>query len=567
LADKESYMQLSRRDLAGMALATLIAPNLAVAASAKGHWRTDLRAIVARILATHPDPFSRVDERVFRSATARLERDLPSLSDAQSMARTMALVALLQDGHTYVDPVGPAFQSWFPVRFYEFSDGYFITAVRREHAELAGLRVLAIGGIPAGEAAARARSLMGADNALFARENLHALSNAPLMDALGLASGGRLELRVIGDQGSEKSVAITAMPGDDPDALGFEWRNRSEVDGSFIGSREDWISGYGKLPAKVFRSIDEKRPPHLRYRSYYYATALNHDAYYIQVNYIENNPDEGFVDFFKRALREVDKLRPRSLIVDFRYNSGGDGSMVTPMIHEFIKREDSQSWRDLYVIAGRKSFSATIMAMRAFKDHTEASFLGEPAGAAYNHFGDPGTFAFPNTGLTLFVSTLRHQLSRSDDQSRTIQIDAPALFSGEGYLAGRDPAVDAILGGEEMRALPKIVATDGGVVARAVYEHRRARFAGLDWWGPTDERALNSAAYGLLGAGRRDEAIAAFALNTTIFPDSWNAWDSLGEAQRARGDTVSAIASYQRSLALNPGNNGARAAIREMTAH
>lgn len=85
--------------------------------------------------------------------------------------------------------------------------------------------------------------------------------------------------------------------------------------------------------------------------------------------------------------------------------------------------------------------------------------------------------------------------------------------------------------------------------------------AQLSWWRPTNERALNSAAYELLGAGRVDEAVAGFELNTVIFPDSWNVWDSLGEAQGARGDTDSAIGSYQRSLALNPGNSNARAAI------
>ena len=55
--------------------------------------------------------------------------------------------------------------------------------------------------------------------------------------------------------------------------------------------------------------------------------------------------------------------------------------------------------------------------------------------------------------------------------------------------------------------------------------------------------------------------VDVFRLAADLFPDSWNTWDSLGEAQRTKGDTVTALASYRRSLALNPGNAGAREAI------
>ena len=493
----------------------------------------------------------------------------------------MGLVALLQDGHTWIDPVGPQFQTWFPLRFYEFTDGYFITAARKEHGDLAGLQVVTIGNATAAEAARRARTLLSADNEFGARSELHALSSAPLMEALGLASNGRLALRVREPNGAERAVVVDAMPGDDPDSPGFAWRFRLEEAGLFVGQRSDWIAAYQHLPSSAFRTVDSTRPPHLRYRSWPYAASLDAENYYMQVNVVQDSPDETFTAFFRRAMREVDAARPRRLIVDFRYNSGGDGSRITAMIHEFIKREDNPPWRELYVLSGRKTHSAAIIALRAFVEHTQASIIGEPAGANYNLFGDAMSFRFPRIGLRLNLSTLRHDLARSNDITRvlrlsesspsavdstnTIPIDVPASFSAKDYLAGRDPAVDAIRSGTEMRGLANIARAEGGLAARRVYETRRASFGAFRWWKPAREGALNDVGYEFLSAKRLGDAVAVFQLCADLFPDSWNSWDSLGEAQRAQGEKLAAIASYRMSLLLNPGNAGAREAIAEMS--
>ncbi|MEQ1882978.1 MAG: hypothetical protein ABL878_18650, partial [Burkholderiales bacterium] len=478
-------MDLSRREFAGMALAVLAMPTDVSVAPSVSVWREELRAIVNRIVETHPDPFTRIARRVFFAEVARIERDIPKLSDNQRAARVMALVAMLQDGHTQIDLVGSRYQQWFPVRFYEFTDGYFITAVRREYADLAGLKILTIGGVPAAEAVARARTLMSAENEFGAKAGMHALSSAPMMEALELDDQGRLRLRVAEANGAERDVTVAQMAGDDPESPGFEWRFRPEEAGLFIGQRSDWVAGFNHLPSSAFRTVDNSRPPHLRYRSWYYAGLLDPKNYFIQVNFVANNPEEGFVDFFRRALREVDQARPQRLIVDFRYNSGGDGTMITAMIHEFIKREDNPPWRELYVLSGRKTFSAAIIALRAFVDHTHASFVGEPAGAPYNFFGDAMYFPFPRVGLAMDVSILRHDMARSNDVTRvlrlsgaspsaqdpthTIQIDVPASFSSVDYFAGRDPAVDAIRAGAEMRGLAIIARTEGAAAARRAY--------------------------------------------------------------------------------------------------
>ena len=59
---------------------------------------------------------------------------------------------------------------------------------------------------------------------------------------------------------------------------------------------------------------------------------------------------------------------------------------------------------------------------------------------------------------------------------------------------------------------------------------------------------LNSLGYQLLGLKKTKEAIAIFKLNTQMFPEDANAFDSLGDAYRANNDTINAITAYRNAV-------------------
>lgn len=80
------------------------------------------------------------------------------------------------------------------------------------------------------------------------------------------------------------------------------------------------------------------------------------------------------------------------------------------------------------------------------------------------------------------------------------------------------------------------------------------------------EGPMNQLGYFHLQAGRAEEAIRLFRLNTLVYPRSANTWDSLGDAHLAAGQHELALRMSERALELlenDPSSEAVKQAIRE----
>lgn len=93
-----------------------------------------------------------------------------------------------------------------------------------------------------------------------------------------------------------------------------------------------------------------------------------------------------------------------------------------------------------------------------------------------------------------------------------------------------------------------------GKVAEAVEGYRRIK-KGTPEANVVAEARLNTLGYTLMRLNKLPEAIAIFKLNVELYANSWNVYDSLGEAYMANGDKELAITNYKKSLELNPKNS------------
>ncbi|WP_316839340.1 serine hydrolase [Pedobacter gandavensis] len=79
------------------------------------------------------------------------------------------------------------------------------------------------------------------------------------------------------------------------------------------------------------------------------------------------------------------------------------------------------------------------------------------------------------------------------------------------------------------------------------------------------ESFINGQGYNFLNTRKLDKAIAIFRINTLLYPESGNAYDSLGEAYLANGDKKLAKENYEKALKLNPGNENAAKIVKSIT--
>ena len=84
--------------------------------------------------------------------------------------------------------------------------------------------------------------------------------------------------------------------------------------------------------------------------------------------------------------------------------------------------------------------------------------------------------------------------------------------------------------------------------------------------GEPKDLILNNVGYNLLSAGETDDAMQIFKLNTELFPQIANTWDSYGEALLKAGSRKAALDAYEKGLAIKPDMQTALDAIRQIEA-
>ena len=121
------------------------------------------------------------------------------------------------------------------------------------------------------------------------------------------------------------------------------------------------------------------------------------------------------------------------------------------------------------------------------------------------------------------------------------------------------PALPSVLD----RLVPALVTGRGEDAVRLYRTLKAQQPAGYTF----AEAEINQLGYALLQAGRTDDAIAILALNVEEHPDSWNAYDSLGEAYGTAGKKELAIKNYTKSLQLNPSNTNATKMLERLNSY
>ena len=117
---------------------------------------------------------------------------------------------------------------------------------------------------------------------------------------------------------------------------------------------------------------------------------------------------------------------------------------ATRTSHGLIGSEKVNRHGHLFVITGRRTFSAAMNGAADIEANTEAIFVGEPTGSKPNFVGETTIFPLPCSGLKVSISSLYWQRSHAFDDRTWIAPDLRAEMSSEDYRTNRDPSMEAI---------------------------------------------------------------------------------------------------------------------------
>jgi hypothetical protein len=543
-------------------------PRRAAPRLTSAEWNADLDTLVATVYRLHPKPFFHLSELDFRREVATLRHAIPTLRRDQIVVRFMQLVGSLHDGHSEVRPVDPnGFDRWFPVKFYWFTDGLYVIAADSEHQDLLGEQVLRLGNTTPAIAAQQAADLFGNDNAFGERERIQYLASGTALHALGITpSADSLTLDIRAPDGAQRTVTVRAVRAPFTEAELFngsydDWMERGEM---FGPPGVPMLSAYRHLAAGHFFEGDTTVPLHLRNRNPYWYTYIPETrTLYMQYNSVKRGyQGESFRAFYTRMFHDVDTHLVDRFVLDDRYNSGGAGDVLMPFVHEFIKRDSTINRPGhLYLLVGRKTFSAGVLLEGYMITHTAVTLVGEPASAPLNMYGDGERVSLPHSGLIVQVSTVYHQTTDYRDRSPWASIDLPAQFSAADYMAGRDPAMDLALSARPFRRIVDLLETQGRDSARIEYERQTQMFGHVPWWKPFSGVDMMELSYDLLQNKRVADAAAGFRWVTAQYPTWYTPWDGLAEACLAVGDTARGVAYYRKGMHMNPQDDAARSAL------
>ncbi|HEX9659329.1 MAG TPA: tetratricopeptide repeat protein, partial [Rhodothermales bacterium] len=269
--------------------------------------------------------------------------------------------------------------------------------------------------------------------------------------------------------------------------------------------------------------------------------------------------------FWAEVFAEADRRNPRRFVIDIRENSGGNGMLNRNVIQQIVRRPDLDRPDRLFVIIGRRTFSAGQQLANQIDWWTQATFAGEPTGQRVSQYGDAVRLELANSGISVFISSRFHQAPNSLDTRDFVPPDVYAPVISDDYRKGADAAFSAVLTNDEREPVMSRVV---GALQAGQFEaaERHLGNANLD---PANryrdfEADVNAIGYDLLGRGQVDAAIAVFEINTRVYPGSANAFDSLGEALVAAGRHEEAIVAYREAINIDPGLPSSLRALRKL---
>jgi len=378
---------------------------------------------------------------------AELKSEHLPLDKERFRVALMRITALADNGHTgvYVDKSG---QNFMPLRVMLFADGLYVLRAKSAYADLLGARVESIEGKPVRDVIAVLEQLHGGAEA-WRRNNAATYVQSPEI-LYGAAIGSRPDQTNWTFRLPDGNEVTRTLPGEnadesEPRAQMTRWLSPQKMK----GESSDW---------RALISDDADLPLSLRdFNSRLRRAWVDHGCtLFIQLKVIADADNQPIGDFLSATTDEMRAHPPCNIVLDMRFNSGGDYTKVARFashLPDFVPPRGR-----IYLLTGAQTFSAAITATAFVKQAAgpRAIILGEPVGDRLTFYGEGNSGCLPHDDLCLHYATGMHDYAhRCNDWDRCfwlnwlfpVQVESLAPdetieMTFTDYKMRRDPVLD-----------------------------------------------------------------------------------------------------------------------------
>lgn len=377
------------------------------------------------------------------------------LAPEEFALEVMRAVAIPRNGHTSAN-VGTFLGADLPVRAWSFSDGLYIVKTHPDFARLLGARIERIGPLTTQEAQDRVRFyLSGTDQRIRFLSPGYLVTPAVLKQIGAVDDTARVPLTVQLADGRTETVELAPAKGEDP---GDE-RKASLNRGYSVLIPDD-----AGLPGRWPHLLDGRTglPPVYGKRSDVQSHFLDgsKEVLYIRNDMARSVDDTPLSDKLAGiVLEKILPARPKHIVVDLRFNNGGD-FFNTILFSQALPRL-VPSDGGVFVLVGRATFSAgiTTAAMLKGAGGDKVTLIGEPMGDGGQFWSEGKYVELPNSRIAVRYSPQFHDYETgcfdiSDCYWATVAFGPRGIsiapettvdLSFKAYAEGRDPTLETAL--------------------------------------------------------------------------------------------------------------------------
>ncbi len=376
-------------------------------------WENDIDFFEKKLIKTHPQPFFKFSKKDFQQDLKNLKKNLSNLNDKEIRVELMQIVAQLGDAHTSLF-VYPNQSYCLPFQFYWFEEGIFITQAIEKHQTQIGAKLVSIEDIPIEAIIEKISLLIPAENEYSIKNFIPKyLKVVDILDGLKITKNSntiKLGLQ------KEKNISYIMI------------------------SRGD---NYNEKMVSCFDKFTQKIPLSYRYieKNFWSHVFPEERILYFQYNKCQNTPQKDCKNFALELSQMLKQKTISSIILDIRFNSGGSSLVFSKYFLPIIKKHIKKSRGSIFLLTGRKTFSASMWVIRDLLKLTNVTTIGEPTSNKLNHFGEIKKYQLPYS-KNIFTCSSKYFHITSDNIANDFYPEFIMPITWEDYSSGIDKTFD-----------------------------------------------------------------------------------------------------------------------------